>query len=473
MKQITGRPMIDYSARRAINQFGLGANRRDLAAAEADPLDWVRDQLEPRDSLVLPEVTAASKAIAAYQEYRRERGRLRRKAEADEAAIDLMTAHRAGYQRLRRDELMQNLAMRFDHAVTTESPVRERFALFWSNHFSVSRVGKPQIASACCGFENEAIRPAIDGYFADMLVRSTSHPVMLMYLDNVSSVGPKSKLGRRRDAGLNENLAREVLELHTLGVDGGYDQADVTSLARILTGWTVGMPQFERFGATPGEFVFAEPLHEPGTQSLLGKAYRNDGVEQGIAALKDLATQPAAAKHVATRLVRHFVADEPASADVERVAAVFRETSGHLPSVHEAVLTLPGAWDSANRKFKTPYELLISAQRALDAPSRRGLRDALALGSLRTLNHFPFSAPSPEGWPDTMDHWAAPNALKQRIEWGVALGRFAGNRVDARELADAVLARDHDHLAVALDRAESPAQALSMLFSSPEFQWRS
>ncbi len=434
-------------------------------------MDWVVEQLQPGRSVVMSGLEPASGQIAAYQQLRQDRQRAKRITAGDEAKISQLEETQKAYRGEVRDQVQATMNIRLNQAVSTPSPVKERLAHFWSNHFTVSRTGRPQIASACTAFENEAIRPSLDGHFSEMLVKVASHPVMLLYLDNAQSVGPRSRAGKRRDAGLNENLAREIMELHTLGVDGGYTQADVTSLARILTGWTVGNTQLQRFGATPGEFTFAEFMHEPGTHSLLGKDYKDTGAKQGVAALRDLGLQPATARFVARKLVTHFVSDAPSTRDVDFVARAYLESDGHLPTVHRAVLTLSNAWAPSNQKLKTPFELLVSTLRGLELPAV-GTRE-MSTNVLRTMNHLPFSAPSPAGWPDTTAHWGSPTALKQRIEWGVAVGRRLGNRINAMDAAALMVdSQSAERLVQSISRAESPAQGLALLLSSPNFQWR-
>jgi len=210
---------------------------------------------------------------------------------------------------------------RLQRATLVECGFTERLVVFWSNHFCISAT-KGELARIWAGaFEREAIRPHVLGRFADMLKAVEQHPAMLFFLDNQQSLGPDSRAGLNRKRGLNENLAREILELHTLGVDGGYSQDDVTSLARIITGWTYAGRQGQL--GTPGSFVFNANAHQPGAQRLLGKVYENNGVAQGEAALADIARHPATAKFIASKFARHFVADDPPPALVARLREVF------------------------------------------------------------------------------------------------------------------------------------------------------
>ena len=210
---------------------------------------------------------------------------------------------------------------RLQRATLAECGFGERLVAFWSNHFCVS-ANKGGLARMWAGsFEREAIRPHVFGRFGDMLKAVEQHPAMLFFLDNQQSLGPDSRAGLNRKRGLNENLAREILELHTLGVDGRYSQDDVTSLARIITGWTYAGRQGQL--GTPGSFVFNANAHQPGAQRLLGKVYENNVVAQGEAALADIARHPATAKFIASKFARHFVADDPPPALVARLREVF------------------------------------------------------------------------------------------------------------------------------------------------------
>src|SRR5258706_2824525 len=234
----------------------------------------------------------------------------------------------------------------------------ERLVWFWSNHFCISADKIPSMTGA---YEREAIRPHVLGRFADMLLAVESHPAMLFYLDNSASIGPNSVAGINRSRGLNENLAREILELHTLGVRSGYSQDDVTRFAYVLTGWTFLEPGNPKNG---GEFVFIPRLHEPGAQEVVGKTYADGGVAQGRAVLADLARHPATATHIATKLARHFVADEPPPALVTRLAQRFRDTDGDLKEMAKALVAAPETWSPSRAKLKRPSERLMAMARA-------------------------------------------------------------------------------------------------------------
>ena len=209
-------------------------------------------------------------------------------------------------------------------------------------------------------FEREAIRPNVLGKFSDMLLAVVAHPAMLNYLNNMTSFGPNSRMGKRRNRGLNENLAREILELHTLGVNGGYTQKDVIALAKIITGWTITPA---KMGG--GGFQYIDVIHEPGTHILLGKSYPQNGQQQGIDALRDLAHHPSTARFIATKLARHFIADNPPDSTIKHLEKVFKKTDGDLKAMAETLIELPEIEKYPLSKIKTPYELIISTMRLL------------------------------------------------------------------------------------------------------------
>ena len=255
--------------------------------------------------------------------------------------------------------------------------------------------------------ENEAIRPNVSGKFADLLMAVEKHPAMILYLDNQRSVGPGSELGRRanrrrseRQTGLNENLAREILELHTLGVDGGYTQDDVTSFAKIITGWSIGgSNERGRFAdGVPGRFEFREIIHEPGDQFVLGRRYSQTGIRQGEAVLRDLAAHPATARHIAAKLARHFAADDPPQELVDKLAAAFLESDGDLPAVYQVLVESPACWADNFAKYKTPHDYVVSALRAFNHEPEN---PRFIIAALDLMGQAPYRPGSPAGWPDT------------------------------------------------------------------------
>src|SRR6202035_15935 len=280
--------------------------------------------------------------------------------------------------------------------------------------------------------------------------------------------GPDSRAGQNRKRGLNENLAREIMELHTLGVDGGYTQEDVTSLAPIITGWTFAGRQ--GLIGTPGTFVFNTNAHQPGPQRLLGKVYEANGVAQGIAALADIARHPSTAKFIATKFVRHFVADDPPPALVARLQGVFQKSDGDLRAMTSALLDSDEAWQAPLTKMRSPYDFLVATGRLLaqvpEDPSRY-------LGGLNLLGQPLWSPSGPNGFPDTNAAWAAPEGMKLRLDISAQGASRVADKIDPRDLLGLVAAdAASDETRRTIERAESRQQALALLLMSPEFQRR-
>jgi uncharacterized protein (DUF1800 family) len=338
-------------------------------------------------------------------------------------------------------------------------------------------VDKAVVLGVAGSYEREAIRPNVLGSFAQLLLTVERHPAMLLYLDNFRSVGPRSMLAGRaqeragKTLGINENLAREIMELHTLGVNGGYTQADVTAFAKVITGWSIGgAGKGIAGGGTPGDFFFRPNIHEPGAQTIMGRRYAQEGEAQGAAVLLDLARQPATAQHIATQLSRHFIADDPPSELIGRVAAVFTRTSGDLPSVYRALIAEEAAWAQPLAKFKTPNDYVISAWRALELPIAEAARIPPLFAN---LGQRVWSPNSPAGWADRSTDWDGASALMQRLRWADQLGQQLSANVNAAQLAPEILGSSlDDHTRVALGRAASAAQAVTLLLAAPEFMRR-
>jgi len=452
----------------AVNRFGLGAAPGELAAATSDPRGWLTGQLQDTTPAhpEFGDLPTSGEALRAYPTWIASLGAASRNMGNGMSPPSV----EATFREQLGPGMLKEVAARLSVAASTAMPLRERLVWLWANHFTVS-AEKALVFALTGSFEREAIRPNVTGHFADMLLAASRHPAMILYLDNHLSVRkgwqPHGLRGSRSTAfpaptGLNENLAREILELHTLGVNGGYTQADVTEFARVLTGWTVGR--------APG-FEFDAARHEPGPRALLGKTYAQEGMAQGEAVLRDLAAHPATALHVATKLARHFIADEPPPAAVARIAAAFRETDGHLPSVYAALLDSPEAWERPLAKLKSPIEYVVSCLRAL--PASRAAKPQALFYALRGMGQRPFFATSPQGWPDTAQAWAGADALWKRIEWAGILAARAGSGVDPSLLSretygEAVGASTR----LAIERAESRQQGLALWLASPEFQRR-
>lgn len=435
----------------AATRFGLGARPGEIdALVRRGPEAALHAQLEapPRVTGRLAELPPSQERLAAF---------LKARNKGNAELVRMLTE--AG-----REAYASDVLARIAWQTETEAGFHERLVEFWSNHFTVSSE-RPQCVNLVVPFEAEAIRPHVLGRFDEMLLAVVRHPAMLLYLDNVTSFGPNSRIGKRRGRGLNENLAREILELHTLGVDGGYSQSDVTEFAKILTGWTIQRPQ----DGTPGAFQFAEIVHEPGNKTLLGVTYREDGMAEGERALRDLARQPATARFVATKLARHFVADSPPAAAVDRLTQVFLETDGDLRELARGLIALPEAWAQAQSKVKTPQELVISTTRAVgSAGDGKG-----ALGSLKEFGQIPFRASSPAGWPDEAGAWIGPEAMIRRVDWATAAAPKIAPHVGPEALLQTALgplASSDTRLAVS--RAPSADDGVALVLASPEFQRR-
>lgn len=359
----------------------------------------------------------------------------------------------------------EEIAARVAKAQSVAVGFVERLVTFWTNHFAIegSAGQTPRILLGV--FEREAIRPHVLGSFRDMLHAATKHPAMLSYLDNATSIGPNSRYGRENGRGLNENHARELLELHTIGVNGGYTQDDVIALARILTGW--GFVAATDGPAPMGSFYFRRVAHEPGDHVVRGVTYPAGGVEQGEAVLDALAADPATARHIAAKLVRHFLAED-SPALVDRLSTTFAETGGDLKAVAIALVRSDEAWSEAT-KLKLPQEYVWSAIRALGVMPR----PFDVVQATTALGQQLWYPPSPEGFPDEAENWLAPDALTARLDMAEVLAARATVDVPPPELLPLVLGPDVSlDTTIAVQRAESTTQALALLLMSPEFQRR-
>ncbi len=359
----------------------------------------------------------------------------------------------------------------------------ERLVLFFSNHFSMS-INKDGAIRATIGqLERDVIRKHVLGNFKDMLLGVMRHPAMLAYLDNDDSMGPNSVTGLAWGTGLNKNLAREILELHTLGVGGGYAEADVASLARIITGWSYvrGWEAEGRYnGGTPGtrgRYVFRPDWHEPGAHVLLGKTYAPTGINQGATALRALAVHPSTAQFLAFKLVRHFITDTPTPAMVNPVAAAFKSSGGSLKATALALINLPEAWTAPLTKLRTPYELQIAEMRALGRVYLHNNRWPF-VAALAALRHAPWERPAPDGYTDESVYWMGPDAMRVRLETA-QLNAWSLRQISpsftrsaltlAAGLFTSALSRESR---AAIAAAPDLQNGLATLFMTPEFQRR-
>ncbi|NWG72452.1 MAG: DUF1800 family protein [Parvularculaceae bacterium] len=449
----------------AVNRFGMGARPGDLARIGADPRGWLKDQIGRRDAFALEDDTLPTRAEASESLRKFIKGVAATKPPQDMGAEAI-----PGFKSF-TEALRAEIVARTRRALTTSDGFAERLVRFWSNHFTVAATKGGPIPFAGL-YEREVIRAGMTGSFADLHLAVMRHPGMLIYLDQAVSVGPNSPAGKRLKRGLNENLAREALELHTVGPQGGYTQADVTEFARALTGWTIVSDRLRRFlpDAGLGDFVFAAQLHEPGPRTVMGKRYPEAGEEQAHAILADLARHPATANRIAVKLARHFIADTPPLSAVARLEKAFRDSDGDLPTLHQSLVDLPEAFEPEQRKFKTPDEFILSALRlaGLETVEPQGVFGAYVL-----LGQQPFSAPSPKGWADVADEWATPDAVMKRLQWSQEFARRLPLRTSPEQIAAAALGPFmSSRTSEAVRRAESGAQGLVLALMSPEFQRR-
>ena len=460
-------------------RFGLGARPGELTASAGDPRGWLRGQLNgPVPLAVTAPLAPASQIFAELLAARDERREAKRAAAASQSdAKPTLNVLRDAY----RPHYRAQVLARAQSAVATNRPFAERLVHFWTNHFAIS-ADKGAVFGLAGTLENEAIRPHVNGRFVDMLTAVEQHPAMIAFLDNQYSVGADSPAAQRaaqrgesgtpqkREFGINENLAREILELHTLGVNGGYTQEDVTVFAQIITGWSIGGGQGRLFGGPTGRFYFRANLHEPGSKTFLRRRYAEDGQAQGEAVLRDLSRHPSTAHFLATKLVRHFIDDAPPPAAVERVARAFTESDGGLPQVYAALLESPEAWSEHPSKFKTPEDLVFSTLRALDAVP---ITADDIVRSFEFLGQRQYTPGSPAGWPDIASAWDGSDALLHRVLWANRTAERYDRGAEPLGIAASALGGyARPETLAALRRASSASQAVALLVMSPEFQRR-
>ncbi|MBB2171119.1 DUF1800 domain-containing protein [Gluconacetobacter asukensis] len=429
-----------------INRFGWGERGLDLPQEASR--DWLAAQLQGPDEARFTGVGDTADGLIAQRTQQKE------KLQGDPLIKPILRAE---------------IATQLDGLLMTGQPFRERLAWFWFNHFTVSlRQGSTR--GVVGAYMREAIRPHVTGRFEDMLLAVMRHPAMLMYLDNASSIGPNSPAGRKSHKGLNENLARECLELHTVSPAAGYTQADVTAFAAILTGWGIDM-QADR----PG-FVFRGKAHEPGAKTLMGQVFA-EGEEGGLQALHVLGTHSATYRHIATQLVGHFISDTPAPRDVARIVSVLRASGGDLGAASLALADLPDAGRPGG-KFRSPMDYATAVMRALSlggAPSGPDDPHAPAhilLDAFARLGQPLWTAPLPNGWSDRAADWSAPADLLARTDWAWRMAAHVRSG-DPLDIAHAALGPALRRPTVlAMRQAGSRQDALALLFSSPEFQRR-
>ncbi len=481
------------AAASAVNRFGLGARPGDLAQV-TDPPAWLLAQVQQ------PLAGASEFAgLPTSLEYLRREGvvnRKRRELRIENREVPEKTPGPGGkpvnplaeiYRQEFGADLRREAVARWRVAAGTDTPFAERLVRFWSNHFAVS-VDKGPARLYAAPFEREAIRPHWNGRFIDLLLAVETHPAMLRYLDQAQSVGPDSMLARRADRrlarrarradqpprqlGLNENLAREIMELHTLGLDAHYSQGDVTEFARALTGWSTPFPgQLER-GDFDSAFLYRPAAHEPGTRTVLGRRYEDTGFDQARAILADFALHPATARHLSLQLARHLVADDPPPSLVDRLAAAYLRGGGYLPAVYAELIRAPESWDAKAVKFRTPQDYLVAGVRGGGISIGDSPQPFEAWAN--RLGQPTFKPRSPAGFSDVAMDWIGADALWKRIQTAEGLAvRVPRAGLDPHAFGRALLGPNlRGDTVTAMARAEAPQQAIAIAFASPEFQWR-
>ena len=473
----------NFEAALALHRFGFGPVAGSIAAIADDPRGALLADLERAGAgrVAAAQLPNSAQAARSLFEFRAERlakeklaQRAKQTAEAEgmgsaaanapnpdgdaQAPVPQAAQNQNPPSELPVQLIQNEGKVRIEAAVAADIGFVERLVWFWSNHFCVSA---DKIVSMAGAYEREAIRPHVLGRFVDILTAVETHPAMLFYLDNGLSIGPNSTAGINRDKSLNENLAREILELHTLGVRTGYSQDDVTRFANVLTGWT-----WVAFGEPShgGEFVFVKRMHEPGEQTVIGKAYPDTGMNQGRAVLADLARQPATAVHIAHKFARHFVADQPPPSLVDKLAKSFTDSDGNLKELARTLIAAEEAWTPERTKLKRPAEWIVSALRLTGAQWVIGR----VMGGQALLGEPLWRPPAPNGFADDESEWI--DGLSQRIDAADNFAGGAAERLDPVALAEAglgPLASAETRNTVA--RAQSRAQALVLLLMSPEF----
>ena len=435
----------EADARHLLDRLAFGAAPGDLQRVQQiGARQWIDEQLHP-ERIAEPE--ALSRYVAAQTRvaespaalYARLGPEQRRSASRDRTALQ-------AFRRERSQVLAQAQNLRLMRAVASPAQLQEVLVDFWFNHFNVY-AGKSQVAPLWMGaYEREAIRPHVLGRFRELLGATAEHPAMLLYLDNARSSRPPLKPAAK--GGINENYARELMELHTLGVDGGYQQADVLALARILTGWTYLTKKMIEQPAAPA-FVFAADRHDKGAKRWRGQSFAaGGGREEGVAALDRLARDPATARHIARRLVQYFIADEPPPAAVDRVAQRFLKTDGDLRETLRALFESPEFWSASARgaKFKTPYQYVVSVARSRGDADRVDPRKLVT--ALRDLGQPLYGCVTPDGYSNVAADWLSPGGIAARVHFAVSIDAASRSRPVASRpptmAGDGAMADDDD-----------------------------
>lgn len=453
-----------FDPRIAEIRFGTGLSPRVAPPSSPDAmLNGLVGPDQMADTYPIETFDRFSKRIKAYRDGRRQEVR----GETDVARSAGRNAKKKANRqaRIAFADMFRNTLIR---RVETKQGFRERLAFFWSDHFTAR--GKSAVVKfGTSPYIEEAIRPHIAGKFEDMLIAAVTHPLMLFYLDQGQSVGPNSQRGKNKGTGLNENLAREVLELHTLGVDGPYTQKDVRQLAELFAGLSYNVS---------GEFRFKKSHVEPGAENILGKSYGERGnLDDVHAVLRDLARHPATARHIAFKLAQHFISDQPEPSLVDTLTDAYLDSKGNLLSVYVALLNHPASWSRALVNVKRPVDFMATSLRALDAGAsalaRSTERDLLnTLFTPLQIMGMPWEAPNgPDGWPEENSFWITPQFMAARLGWALAAPQQLKRTLpDPREFAKVALGEVPADVAFVADAAENRWEGIALVLTSPAFQ---
>ena len=463
--------MTNEAAFIATHRFGLGPKPGELRAVRSDPRGWLREQVG-RSSLP-SDFPLGANVTEAIDFGLNEDGAFRRSEEGQ--------ALRAQ----RRDRTAAQVDTRLRYRMRTETPFAERLVAFWSNHFSFSVPGNASFIqqAGAASFEQDVVRPHAFGKFEDLAFWALTYPAMVSYLDNDRSVGPNSVVGGGVRSVINENLARETLELYVMGVDGGYSQDDVEQMALVLTGWSFRQQRLQGYSRRArrrspgserlqryGRAEFFPMLHEPGTKTIMGMTFEEAGADEFRQVIRALTRHPSTARYIATKLAQHFISDTPSEAAIDRLATTFRETEGDLEAVSLQLINIEEAWTQPHRKIKTPYDFVLAVGRSTGLGDRESFRAGPFMASLgQTL----FGAPDPRGWPDDEVSWVTPAKIMRRVEWVSVQAERQFKQMDPRRfLADTIGDLASDRLQFAVRGAPSRAEGVAIVLLSPEFQRR-
>lgn len=442
----------------AMNRFGYGATTRDYQAIQnVGYKQWLASQLHSID-LPKPKYhsSQALKDIVAYN-------KLNKASKTEPSLLAKKTKLRKSIIKNAKQLSVTNTLF----SSKTNQAIQARLLDFFSNHFSLS-ANNLILTALAPTLETEAIAPKLTGTFESMLQAVIAHPAMILYLNNERSTGPNSTNGKKRKKkGLNENLAREVMELYTMGADSGYRQADVSEFAKALTGWSVGRVNRNE----PASFLFRPNTHEPGSRSILGKSYSQETAKRGYVQaqriLSDFAAHPKTAERLCYKLARHFIADEPPLALVEKMKDAYLKNNGSIPIVMAEMLDHPSSWSDISQKLKTPRDFVLSTYRTFNIKRPK----PNIFQTLEIMGQGFFNSGSPAGYPDVSSAWSGSQAITTRIEWAHHVaGQIEMNAIDAAKIALGPLLSEKTRLLIS--RAESQRQAITYLLLSPEFQRR-